>query len=61
MIVDCAYYLDGKRSEEGIVPLQEAAARCTEGGFTWLGLFEPDEAELAQVRDNFGLHELAVA
>jgi magnesium transporter len=61
MIVDCAYYLDGKRSEEGIVPLQEAAARCEQGGgFVWLGLFEPDEAELAQVRDIFGLHELAV-
>ena len=60
MIVDCAYYLDGKRSDEDVVPLQEAAARCTEGGFVWLGLFEPDEAELAQVRDSFGLHELAV-
>jgi magnesium transporter len=60
MIVDCAYYLDGKRSEEGVVPLQEAAARCQEGGFVWLGLFEPDEEELAQVRKIFGLHELAV-
>ena len=60
MIVDCAYYLDGKRSDEDAVPLQEAAARCREGGFVWLGLFEPDEGELAQVRDSFGLHELAV-
>src|SRR5215472_3330164 len=60
MIVDCAYYLDGKRSDEGVVPLQEAAARCEEGGFVWLGLFEPDEEELAQVRKIFGLHELAV-
>ena len=41
------------------MPLAEAAARCTEGGFVWLGLFEP-EKELAQVRDTFGLHELAV-
>jgi magnesium transporter len=40
--------------------LQEAAARAGQGGFVWLGLFEPDEAELAQVRDTFGLHELAV-
>jgi magnesium transporter len=60
MIVDCAHYLDGKRCDEGIVPLQEAAARCGEGGFVWVGLFEPDEEELAQVRDSFGLHELAV-
>ena len=29
-------------------------------GFVWLGLFEPGEEELAQVRDTFGLHELAV-
>ena len=42
------------------VPLQEAAARCGQGGFVWLGLFEPGEDELAQVRDTFGLHELAV-
>ena len=46
MIVDCAHYLDGKRCDEGVVPLQEAAARCGEGGFVWLGLFEPDEEEL---------------
>ena len=60
MIIDCAHYQDGRRREEGPVPLEEAAARCKEGGFVWLGLFEPGEAELAQVRDTFGLHELAV-
>jgi magnesium transporter len=60
MIVDCAHYLDGRRSDEGTVSLPEAAARCGQGGFVWLGLFEPDAAELAQVRDTFGLHELAV-
>jgi magnesium transporter len=60
MIVDCAHYLDGRRSDDGTVSLTEAAARCGQGGFVWLGLFEPDEAELAQVRDTFGLHELAV-
>jgi magnesium transporter len=60
MIVDCAHYQDGRRREEGAVPLQEAAARSGQGGFVWLGLFEPGEDELAQVRDTFGLHELAV-
>src|SRR5690349_4943868 len=60
MIVDCAYYLDGHRSDVGPMSLEEAAARAGEGGFVWLGLFEPDEAELAQVRHLFGLHELAV-
>src|SRR4029077_4668185 len=42
------------------VPLAEAAARCMQGGFVWLGLYDPGEEELAQVRDTFGLHELAV-
>jgi magnesium transporter len=60
MIIDCAYYKDGHRTDEGAVPLEEAAARCSEGGFVWLGLFEPGEEELAQVQDAFGLHELAV-
>ena len=60
MIVDCAYYLDGQRSDVGPMSMEEAAARAGQGGFVWLGLFEPDEAELAQVRHLFGLHELAV-
>jgi magnesium transporter len=60
MIIDCAHYQDGRRRDEGAMPLQEAAARCKLGGFTWLGLLEPSKAELAQVRDTFGLHELAV-
>jgi len=60
VIIDCAHYQDGRRRDEGAVPLEEAAARCGQGGFVWLGLFEPGEEELAQVRDTFGLHELAV-
>jgi magnesium transporter len=60
MIIDCAHYLDGRRHGAEAVPLEEAAARCGQGGFVWLGLFEPADEELAQVRDTFGLHELAV-
>src|SRR5258707_445313 len=60
MIIDCAHYRDGRRHGAGAVPLEEAAARCGQGGFVWLGLFEPGVEELAQVRDTFGLHELAV-
>jgi len=60
MIIDCAHYQDGRRRDAGAVPLEEAAARCEQGGFVWLGLFEPADEELAQVRDTFGLHELAV-
>src|SRR5215468_9982605 len=60
MIIDCAHYQDGVRRDEGAVALEEAAARTSQGGFVWLGLFEPGEEELAQVRETFGLHELAV-
>ena len=60
MIIDCAHYQDGLRQEGGPVSVAEAAARRDQGGLVWLGLFEPDAAELAQVREAFGLHELAV-
>ena len=60
MIIDCAHYRDGRRQEEGPVSLEEAAARSAQGGFVWLGLFEPGPEELAEVQAAFGLHELAV-
>ncbi len=60
MIIDCAYYQDGRRQEEGPVSPEEAAARRAEDGFVWLGLFEPGVEELDRVREAFGLHELAV-
>src|SRR5262245_11107353 len=60
MIIDCAHYQDGLRQDEGMVPLEQAAARCRQGGFVWLGMLEPSAEELAQVRDTFSLHELAV-
>jgi len=60
MIVDCAHYQDGRRSTQDPVTIEDAAARSREGGFVWLGLFEPGIAELKEVREAFGLHELAV-
>ena len=60
MIIDCAHYMDGQRTEEGRMPLEEMAARRRDGGFVWVGLFEPDKAEMDHVRELFGLHELAV-
>jgi magnesium transporter len=60
MIIDCAYYQDGRRQPQQAASLEDAAAQSKEGGFVWLGLFEPDDAEFAEVRKAFGLHELAV-
>src|SRR5512142_1341026 len=60
MIIDCAHYEGGQRQQEGPASVEDAAAQSREGGFVWLGLFEPDAKELAQVQAAFGLHELAV-
>src|SRR5215469_12064109 len=60
MIIDCAHYKDGRRTDERGMPLEEVASRRAEGGFVWLGLYEPDKAELDHVREVFRLHELAV-
>ncbi|MFI7059350.1 magnesium and cobalt transport protein CorA [Kribbella sp. NPDC050124] len=60
MIIDCAYYRDGHRQHVGPMSITDAATRCKEGGFVWLGMFEPTVDELIQVSESFGLHELAV-
>src|SRR6476469_6874805 len=60
MIVDCAHYRDGSRQSDRPISLDEAATQCLQGGFVWLGLFEPSGDELDEVRESFGLHELAV-
>jgi magnesium transporter len=61
VIVDCAHYRDGRRQHEGPMELTSAAKICLEDdGFVWLGLFEPDPAELADVQARFGLHDLAI-
>jgi Mg2+ and Co2+ transporter CorA len=60
MIIDCAHYRDGCRQGVGPVAVEEATALHVDGGFVWLGMFEPTPEELARVRDGFGLHELAV-
>jgi len=43
------------------VPAHESLSVATElGGFVWLGLFEPTEAELSTIAERYGLHPLAV-
>ncbi|MFF9818890.1 magnesium/cobalt transporter CorA [Streptomyces sp. NPDC014006] len=60
MIVDCAIYSDGRRTEgpgDFSDALEEARAA---GGFVWVGLYEPSEPEFDRVTQEFGLHPLAV-
>ncbi len=62
MIVDNALYRDGVRVplDCDVADLTAVRDRCDPGDFVWVGLFEPDKAELDQVAEVFGLHGLAV-
>ena len=60
MIVDCAIYREGHRSE-GPEDLSDALDEArSAGGFVWIGLHEPTEKEFELVTKEFGLHPLAV-
>jgi magnesium transporter len=60
MIVDCAVYDEGVR-RPGVVVLDEALEAASKpGSFTWIGLHQPTPSEFYAVRNEFGLHELAV-
>ncbi|MFE9353895.1 magnesium/cobalt transporter CorA [Streptomyces olivaceoviridis] len=60
MIVDCAIYRHGHRTE-GPEDLSDALAEArAAGGFVWIGLHEPSEQEFDLVTQEFGLHPLAV-
>ncbi len=60
MIVDCAVYVDGRRSAELDHVGHALMAARARGGFVWLGLHEPGEAEFDEVATAFDLHPLAV-
>lgn len=60
-VIDCGLYVDGAR-QPGTSHYADAlaAARKRDDAFVWLGLHEPDEAEMTAVAHAFDLHELAV-
>ncbi|MEU1665182.1 magnesium/cobalt transporter CorA [Streptomyces sparsogenes] len=61
VIVDCAIYRGGRRTE-GPADFSDALAeaRATGDSFLWIGLHEPTEKEFDLVTSEFGLHPLAV-
>ncbi len=60
MIVDYALYQNGIRYAEPS-NLGELISRArTDGGFVWLGLAEPTEAEFSKIAADFQFHPLAV-
>ncbi|MGI5448896.1 magnesium/cobalt transporter CorA [Streptomyces sp. CA-243310] len=61
VIVDCAMYRDGRRSQapkDFSDALDEA--RADGDAFVWVGMHEPTEKEFEHVSQEFGLHPLAV-
>ena len=59
MIVDCAWYCDGRRrpvdlDERGLAEVRET------GGFVWIGMHEPTNDEMSLVAGLLDLHHLAV-
>lgn len=75
-VVDCAAYVDGRRMNvvprseavtDTLAVVRRLAADAghdmrqgTEHPFVWVGLHEPDQRELEELADIFGLHPLSV-
>lgn len=64
-IVDCGVYLRGHRIMQAFTPASavERVRELTDAGqssFVWIGLHEPDQAQMQTIADLFGLHSLAV-
>ncbi len=59
-VVNVSAYEGGRRidGEISLDAISEVLARP--GTFVWVGLYEPDDALLAKMQEEFGLHELAV-
>ncbi len=59
-VVNCAAYdLAGKRRDIALDEISDVLA-VDDAGFVWVGLYEPEEALLDKLQEEFGLHDLAV-
>ena len=59
MLVNCVAYQDGKKLAD--MPKREIKSYLQQPGcFVWVALKDADAAELAEMQDEFDLHELAV-
>ena len=59
VVVDCAVYVDGRR-QAPVSPEDALETALSQGGFVWLGLYEPTDEELTAISARYGLHPLAV-
>ena len=59
-VIDNAIYRDGARVATPASLDETFELRAEHGGFAWIGLYRPTDAELDAVALEFGLHQLAV-
>lgn len=59
-VINCAVYgRDGVRRDVALDAISDALA-VDDGSFVWVGLYEPGDALLDKLQEEFGLHDLAV-
>jgi magnesium transporter len=59
MLINCVAYQEGKKLSD--IPVEDISDYLARPGcFVWVALRDADEAELAKMQQEFGLHELAV-
>jgi len=59
-VVNCAAYdREGRRREITFEAISDVITG-DDGSFVWVGLYEPDDALLDKMQEEFGLHDLAV-
>jgi magnesium transporter len=59
-VINCAVYdRDGQRRDISLDAISDVLA-IDDGSFVWVGLYEPEEALLDKLQEEFGLHDLAV-
>jgi magnesium transporter len=59
-VVNCvAYGRDGSRRDISLGEISDVLA-VDDGSFVWVGLYEPDEALLDSLQEEFDLHDLAI-
>lgn len=59
-VINCVVYArDGVRRDVPLAAISDVLAE-DDGSFVWIGLYEPDDAVLETLQEEFGLHDLAI-
>jgi magnesium transporter len=59
-VINCAVYdRNGKRADISLDAISDALA-VDDDSFVWVGLYEPEDAQLEKLQEEFHLHDLAV-